>query len=134
MKYDLVLVLRKMSQPNLVACMKRVANHLWDNNGVLRKIEFLGLQDLPVKVRSSVPGKPFKVGNYFIYHVEIGPQKLKRLRDTFKLDVDIVREQFYMKEENKVPEDYECTLNEELLPPSLRPSVKPLLEYKNVVT
>lgn len=130
--YELSLVLRPMPKKEVLDCLKRVANLVWKESGVLKKIEYMGYNKLPYAAVSKNRDERFEEGSYFLYHVSFGPSKLRDIKPELKLDVDIITAKFNLRNESKLPEDYHCTLEEELLPPALRKSVRPLLEEKNV--
>lgn len=129
--YELMLVLRQMPKKEVVACLKRTADVIWKEDGVIRRVDYLGLNKLPFSSRGLNEGAKVHEGNYFLYHLSIGNQRIGKLRPEFKLDVDILNHYTALSDESKVPDDYQCTLDEELQPPSFRKSVQPLLENKN---
>lgn len=130
--YELTLVLRPMAKPEIVETLKRCANLIWKGNGVIKKIDFLGCKKLPYKIPSSTENEIYHEANYFTYHVSINSERMKEIRPEYKLDIDVIISKFNLAEESTIPENYECTLEEELKPPAYRESIKPLLESKNV--
>ena len=130
--YELILVLRPMPKKEVVDCLKRAAELVWNENGVLKKIEYLGYNKLPYALPSPNEGERYNEGSYFLYHVSLRSCNLRKIRPEFKLDLDIIRSKFNLTNETQIPEDYQCTLEDELLPPAFRKSVKPLLDEKNV--
>lgn len=130
--YELTLVLRPMPKKEIVDCLRRTANLIWKEGGVLRKIDYLGHNKLPFAAKGINEGEKLHEGSYFIYHISMGPLKVQSLKPMLKLELDHIRTRFNFKNESALPEDYECTLEEELQPPALRQSVEPLLKYKNV--
>lgn len=131
--YELNLVLRPLPKKELVDCLKRTANLLWKEDAVLRRLEYLGLKKLPYLARGEEERSRFSEGNYFIYHLSVPYSRLRLIRPELVLDNDLLRFSFYNTNESVLPEDYECTLEEELLPPAYRPSVQPLISDKNVL-
>lgn len=129
--YELVLILKPIKKPDLVACLRRTAELIWKENGAISKIDFLGTNQTSHKIKSSSDASYYDTGSYFIYHVSLGQAKLSNINPELKLDVDLLKARFFLKDESKVDPEYVCTLPEELLPPVYRPSVKPLLEEKN---
>lgn len=65
--------------------------------------------------------------SFFIFHCDLPPKQVKAVCQQQILDSDIIRSALMLKYEKLAP-NYECTLEEELLPPSHRPSVKKLIE------
>lgn len=68
-----------------------------------------------------------KFGSYFIYHCDIPVSEVQRVRGDLKMDTDVINCAFIRRDDVKVTPDYVCTLEEELLPPSSRPSVRKLI-------
>lgn len=127
-------MLRPMPRKEIVECLKRTANLIWTNDGVIRKLDFLGYKKLPFQARGGDEGARYSEANYFLYHCSLAQDSIRPLRPELKLDRDVLRATFNVANETVVPEDYECTLEEELLPPFFRPSVQPLISDKNVLT
>lgn len=127
-----MLIVRPMPKKELVDCLKRTAETIWKENGVVRKIEFLYTQKLPYAAKGPEEGNRHKEGSYFLYHISLPTLKLGVVSPEFKLDLDVVRATFNAANETALPEDYKCTLEEELQTPFFRKSVQPLLENKNV--
>lgn len=63
-------------------------------------------------------------------HTDIPPDARPQLHRLFDLENNMVKYQFTLKDRRHtiIPDDYKCTLSEELLPPSFRPSVRKLIE------
>lgn len=129
--FEINLVLRRMPKNETVNCLKRIANLIWKDDGVIKKIEYLGEKKLPWEIRRQDMER-FNEGSYFIYHTSVKPGKQVEMRPELKLDIDVLSYNFVDTDEWKLPENYECTLEEELLPPAFRKSVRPLLDDKNV--
>lgn len=130
--YELMLVLRPMPKKEVVDCLKRAADIVWKENVVINKIEYFGFNKLPYWGRGQNEGEKSHEGSYFLYHLSMNNKTPKLLRPEFKLELDIINYTFALSDESKIPQDYECTLGEELLPPAFRKSVQPLLDEKNV--
>ncbi|XP_023221392.1 probable 28S ribosomal protein S6, mitochondrial [Centruroides sculpturatus] len=122
--YELALILRKMTRPELVDSLKRSGMAILKANGVLRKIENLGTKQLPYKM--SVHDRVHKEGSYFLFYFNASPTILKDLNNSFMLDIDIIKASVSRLQQTKYPA--ECTLDEEFQPPALRKSVAKLLE------
>lgn len=132
--YELNLVLKPLPKKEIVACLKRVASLLWNEDAVVRKIEYLGYNKLPFSLPGKEEGERFDEGNHFIYHTSVNQRLLNNIKPELRLDQDVIGQKFVLANESKIPSDYECTLSEELLPPSFRKSVQPLLNNKNIIT
>lgn len=131
--YELSLVLRPMPKKEIVDCLKRCAKLVWNENGAIKKIEYLGHNKLPFAIPTQNEGEKYHEGIYFLYHISLGNIKVKKLKPELKLDLDVLNSSPNLTNESKLPKDYQCTLEEELQPPALRKSVRPLLDDKNVL-
>jgi len=125
--FELFFITKQMAKKDLVSCLKRTGELILDSNGVLRKIENLGTRQLPFKIRTPVPGKKrYTAGNFFIYHCDVPPLTIHKIFETLRMDTDLMKVKFSEKTQ-KIPEDYVCTLDEELRPPALRPTIQSLM-------
>ena len=129
--FELNLILRPMPRNEMVDCLKRAANLIWQQDGVLRKIDYLGTKKLPYAAWGAEDGTKVHEGSYFLYHLSLKPQAYTAIKPELKLDNDILTANLFPANEAKMPEDYECTLENELQPPFYRDSVQPLLGVKN---
>jgi small subunit ribosomal protein S6 len=130
--FELNLILRPMPRNEMVECLKRVAHLVWKEEGVLRQIQFLGTKKLPYAAWGTEEKQKIYEGSYFLYHLSLEPGRYQAIKPELKLDNDILISNLFKANETKLPEDYECTLEEELRPPYYRESVQPLLNTKNV--
>ena len=64
--------------------------------------------------------------SFFIYHCDVPPLTIHKIFDTLRQDTDLMKVKFSEKTK-KIPEDYVCTLEEELKPPALRPTIQSLM-------
>lgn len=128
--YELNLLVKPIKDQQLVSCLKRAAQMIWTELGSIEKIEYLGCKPLPHNIKQT-GHKPITQGNYFIYHINIGSTKLPRLYPELKNDIDLLKANFYIKDQSIISPDYQCTLDEELQPPVHRKSLQPLLSEKN---
>ncbi|KAH9426933.1 hypothetical protein DERP_011602 [Dermatophagoides pteronyssinus] len=126
--FELILLIKKLQKPELTLCMKRAANFIFDNQGILRKMEYLGLQPLHFRLSSSIPNaKRFNQANFILYHLDLPIESMKKVFEDCRYDTDIIRA-YYIRKESNLPENYECELFDELKPPAKRPSVMSLIE------
>jgi len=125
--YELFLITKRLSKKDLVSCLKRTGELVLNSNGILRKIENMGTRSLPFRFTTGIPGnKNYTSGNFFLYHCDVPPQTIYKIADSIKMDTDIMRVYFDEKKV-KIADDYVCTLDEELKPPALRPSIQSLV-------
>ncbi|XP_058793912.1 small ribosomal subunit protein bS6m [Phymastichus coffea] len=121
--YEMPLLLKIMTRPEIAATLKRTAEAIFDKGGFIRKIDNLGKMATPYKM--PVLNQTHKEANYFIIHFDVPPTSLKRLSEECLRDVDIIRLRIYTKNESKIDK---CTLHEEIQPPAYRPDVKKMIE------
>lgn len=132
--YELNLILKPLPKKDIVACLKRVAGLIWQEDGVIRKIDYLGNGKLAFTVRGKDEGESYEEGSHFIYHTSLNSKVLNDIRPELKLDLDVIAQKFIRANQSIIPDDYYCTLDEELQPPAFRKSIQPILNYKNVIT
>ncbi|TMW51499.1 hypothetical protein DOY81_003404 [Sarcophaga bullata] len=121
--YELSLVLRQMSRPELISVLKRTAESILDKGGIIRQLQNLGSKALPYKI--SEHGLVHREGTYFTINFDAAPSKIADVREELGRDIDIIRRHIFKVEE---PEKYECTLHEEMLPPAYRKDVQEMIE------
>ncbi|XP_051171998.1 probable 28S ribosomal protein S6, mitochondrial [Leptopilina boulardi] len=121
--YEMPLLIRIMAKPELTTTLKRVAQMIFDKGGFIRKMENFGKKATPY--RMSVHERVHKEANYFVFYFDVPPSLTCQLQDEFNRDIDIVRSNI-LKHGEITP--FDCTLNEELLPPPYRPSVQKLMK------
>ncbi|KAJ6636376.1 putative 28S ribosomal protein S6, mitochondrial [Pseudolycoriella hygida] len=116
--YELSVILRQMTRPEIVSTLKRTAETILNNGGIIRKLENLGTRELPHKM--SEHGMVHRHGSYFLVQFDSATHLIEDFNEEFGRDVDIVRSSIF-KTQN--PEFIRCTLHEELLPPAYRKEV-----------
>ncbi|KAL3284396.1 hypothetical protein HHI36_018558 [Cryptolaemus montrouzieri] len=121
--YELCVLFRMMPKAELVTCLKRTANAIYNKGGILRKLENLGTKDTPYKISSH--GLVHRQASYFVYEMNVPPANLDDLSEELARDVDIVRKTIFRKNLDNEVED--CTLHEELQPAPYRKDVKDLI-------
>lgn len=121
--YEAALILRIMSRPDVISTLRRSADTIFAKGGIIRKIENLGTRDLPYKM--SAHGSVHRQGSYFLFEFICPPASLHDLQEEYARDVDIVRRRIFRFE---TPEEFECTLHEEMQPPAYRKDVQNMIE------
>ncbi|GLG98470.1 hypothetical protein R5R35_014454 [Gryllus longicercus] len=121
--YEMPLLLRLMTRPELVSTLKRTAGIIFDQGGIIRRLDSLGTKDLPYRISSH--GAVHRRASQFIIEFVVPPSSIKILKDEFERDIDVVRSRIY-KVEELTP--VECTLHEEILPPAYRKDVQEMVE------
>ncbi|KAK5642699.1 hypothetical protein RI129_008866 [Pyrocoelia pectoralis] len=120
--YELMILFRLMSKPELVNTLKRTAQTLYNRGGIIRKLENLGTRDMPFKISSH--GVVYNKASYYLFIFNSPPASIPDLLDEYERDIDIIRRKIFKQE---TPEFKECTLHEELQPPPYRKSVQELI-------
>ncbi|XP_018497414.1 28S ribosomal protein S6, mitochondrial [Galendromus occidentalis] len=121
--YELTVVMRNMQRPELVACMKRTGELILSSGSVLRAIENLGLQrEIAYKMRAH--GKGHTVGSFILYRLDCRTNTSTYILDELDRDTDVVKTHMVGMLPQK---NIECTLEDELQIPMLRPSVQKLM-------
>ena len=122
--YDLSLVVKQARRPEIVSAVKRIGQHIINNDGYLRHIEFVGERKLPQK--SWTHGMKHTFGNYFVLRIDLPIAQVPILNDHAKRDNFIIK---YDVIGVVPPEEPKCTLEEEFLSPSERPSVQRMIQF-----
>lgn len=131
--HELMLIVRPLPKKDVFTCLKRIAKLIWDQQGVVKKIDYLGYRQLPWRKKSEEYGN-ITDGSYFLMHCSLGASRGHLLVPELTLDTDLVRFRMSPKDENILPENYACTLEQELQIPAKRESIQPLIKYRNVRT
>uniref|UniRef100_A0A1B6BXI6 Small ribosomal subunit protein bS6m n=2 Tax=Clastoptera arizonana TaxID=38151 RepID=A0A1B6BXI6_9HEMI len=121
--YELALLLRVLPKPETATVLKRTANTIFENGGFLRKLDNVGTRKTPYKISSH--GAVHKEASYFVFQFDYPPTKIKDLLEVYGRDVDIVRRNIFKVEE---PTEYECTIDEEIMPAPYRKEVIKMIE------
>ncbi|KAG8192986.1 hypothetical protein JTE90_028106 [Oedothorax gibbosus] len=126
--YELSILTKLLPRNELGAVLKRVGALLLDKGVTLQKIDNLGKRELPYKIPHYTQSTH---GHFFVLTFDGSPKVHAEVTKELKLDVDLLKYGF-----SPVYKDLkeECTLEEELLPPALRPSVQKLLSVSNKLT
>nr|ACO10599.1 Probable mitochondrial 28S ribosomal protein S6 [Caligus rogercresseyi] len=119
--YELNLVLRKMARPETVTALQRAAS-LVMKEGYIRNMESFGERRFPQT--TEFRGERHSEGTYFLMKVDVPVSRLNPILSELTLDGDFIRKKFISVKEKPDPV---CTLEEELLPPSKRPSVQEMI-------
>lgn len=121
--YDLSLVIKHaLKRPELVAAVKRTGEDIIKNGGYIRNLEFLGHRNLPQIQRAN--NEVHTKGSYFLMRVDLPTKGIPLVSDFAKRDTDVIRYDFVNPRKETEPQ---CTLEDELKPPSERPSVQAMI-------
>ncbi|XP_047124538.1 small ribosomal subunit protein bS6m [Hydra vulgaris] len=112
-RYELLLITRALERPQLKIVLQRTAANLFQQEAIIRKIESMGQQELPYRMKSNSVWHTH--GNYFLFDAYIKLDKLPFIRKELSFDSDIIRQTFIKKlcdfdeEKARIPKIYECT-------------------------
>ncbi|XP_068698633.1 small ribosomal subunit protein bS6m-like [Montipora foliosa] len=88
-QYELSLITRVLSKEGYASVLRRTALSIMDRGGVVRKMENLGEQELPHRMRAHTEWHSH--GRYFLFHFDLGPEGIKELKHELDTDVDLIR-------------------------------------------
>ena len=88
-RYELTLITRTLSKTNLSHILRRTATSIFQKEGVIRKIENLGEQELPYRMKAHAEWHTH--GRYFLFDFYLSPNQLPLLDKELKLDYDVIR-------------------------------------------
>nr|CAG4650629.1 EOG090X0IQO [Sida crystallina] len=121
--YELSLIIRTLTQPALISTIKRTAETILENGGILRQFVSLGTNPLPYRIRST--NGWHRDGTYFVIKFDAPPSAMEQVTDAVKRDIDIIRPAVFKMEKQSLPG---CMLEEELKPPAYRKDVEELIK------
>uniref|UniRef100_U5EXB1 Small ribosomal subunit protein bS6m n=1 Tax=Corethrella appendiculata TaxID=1370023 RepID=U5EXB1_9DIPT len=122
--YELSMLLRQMSRPEVVSTLRRTADCIFTRGGIIRKIDNLGTKPTPYRMSSH--GLVHRTASYFIFTFDTPPHTLDDINEELGRDVDVIRRHVYLTDkEETIPK---CTLHEELLPPAYRKDVRDMVQ------
>lgn len=113
-------------QPDFKAAAKRTAELIFDRGGFIRKIDYLGFNQLPYKISKN--RQPYREAEQLIYTFDVSAKVTRDLRDEADLDVDVMRCRIYPNHEHV---EHKCTLEEEMQPVAFRKDVLKLLQLQD---
>ena len=112
-RYELILITKAMGHPQLRTILHRTATNLFEQGAIIRKIESMGQQELPYRMKSNAVWHTH--GNYFLFDAYIKLDKLQFIRKELSFDSDVIKQTFVKKncdfdeEIKEIPMVYECT-------------------------
>lgn len=112
-------------QPEFKAAAKRTAELIFDRGGFIRKIDYLGFNQLPYKISKN--RQPYREAEQIIYTFDVGAKVRSDLLEEVNLDVDVVRCKIFPQQQHI---ENKCTLEEEMKPVAYREDVQELLRLQ----
>nr|CAG4636661.1 EOG090X0IQO [Eubosmina coregoni] len=126
--YELSLVLRILSKPELISTLKKTGENIVQHGGILRQFISMGTNPLPFKMKAH--NVWHREGTYFVMKFDAPSSSMETLQDELRRDIDLIRSNLFKNEKR---DKFECTLEEELQPPAYREDVKKLIEEGKIV-
>jgi len=125
--YEMSLIVRSMARPKIVEAVKRAAGHVYESGGFIRKLECLGEErELPQK--QNIHGEWHDKGAFFILTCDVPTAVIPPIVAELGRDIDVLKKNFVAVAPGHADPPDGCTLAEELLPPSQRPSIHEMME------
>uniref|UniRef100_A0A914H1H8 Small ribosomal subunit protein bS6m n=1 Tax=Globodera rostochiensis TaxID=31243 RepID=A0A914H1H8_GLORO len=123
--YEITFFFRPLAKANLVDAIKRQAVTLMDKGAVITKLQSLGFRDLPYSRTDKYTLKNVHFTNSVLMDSSMSVKAMNEARAVFLNDKDLLWIGFVNS--NTLPNTPDsCDLEQYLLPPAYRPSVKQL--------
>nr|CAG4642192.1 EOG090X0IQO [Eurycercus lamellatus] len=124
--YELSLLIRLMSKPELVSSLKRTAETVLDQGGVLRKFISLGTNPLPIRMKAQ--NSWHREASQFVMKFDAPSSALDTIRDELRRDIDIIKHHLLQQEIESEPLK---KTHEHTHIPEYRVQKQPLISYTN---
>ncbi|XP_033740148.1 28S ribosomal protein S6, mitochondrial-like [Pecten maximus] len=114
-RYELALILKDLPRAALANALKRSCQHVWNEQGVVRKIENLGTKPLPY--RMHVHGSKNITGSYFVMKFDSSTIAMEAIENRFRQDSEVVRPTIFTvaeEEERPCMRGIECQFGEDI--------------------
>ncbi|XP_013415371.1 probable 28S ribosomal protein S6, mitochondrial [Lingula anatina] len=99
-QYEIAMIIRPATKTQMAECIKRYAEAVFKNGGLIKRFENLGQRPLPYTMKYR--GEPVQKGNYFVMYFDLpGANIISFKRDT-KGDQDIIRRSILRSEQERL--------------------------------
>lgn len=88
-RYDILLITRALGKDGLAGVVRRAANCVYEQEGVIRKMYNMGEQELPYRMKAHAEWHTY--GRYFLLDVHLNTDVLIFLKKELKFDFDIIK-------------------------------------------
>lgn len=88
-EYELALITKLLTKEGLASVLRRTALFIIEKGGVVKKMENLGEQELPYRMRAHHEWNTH--GRYFLINFVLGADGLKELKNELDTDIDLIR-------------------------------------------
>lgn len=127
--YELTLITRSLSKPDLVKTLVRAGNTLLNQGAVIEKVESLGHRDLAYRRIAKQTNEKVYASNMFLFWTHMSREMRETVDKILRQDLDTVHVGIVAHEEKQ---PIECNLEELLKPPAERQAVKDLREKQKM--
>ncbi|XP_060067777.1 small ribosomal subunit protein bS6m-like [Ylistrum balloti] len=114
-RYELALILKNLPKEGLANALKRSCQVVWEQEGVVRKIENLGTKSLPYKMKAHGSGNT--TGSYFVMNFDASTDGKEEIQKKLHRDAEIIRPTiFNVTEDEERPciRGLECQFDEDI--------------------
>ncbi|XP_069101503.1 small ribosomal subunit protein bS6m-like [Argopecten irradians] len=114
-RYELALILKDLPRAALASALKRSCQHVWNEKGIVRKIENLGTKQLPYKIH--VHGTKNITGSYFVVNFDSNALSKEAIENRLRQDTEVVRPTIFTiaeDEERPCSRGIECQFGEDV--------------------
>merc|ERR1712168_950712 len=88
-RYNALLITRPATKDVLAACLKRTISLILEEDGVVRGVKHMGMQELPHRMKAHT--HHFTHGNYFLLDFHLKNSALPQFKKELKFEEDIIR-------------------------------------------
>ncbi|UMM12833.1 hypothetical protein L5515_001413 [Caenorhabditis briggsae] len=129
--YEVSMITRSLSKPDLVKALTRAGNTLLDHGAVIEKVESLGHRDLPYKRLAKQTNEPVYASNFFLFKAHMSREARQKTKSILTHDLDTVQVDLIQVDTMPSPK-VECSLEEILKSPADRQAVRDLRENQKM--
>ncbi|CAP31125.1 Protein CBR-MRPS-6 [Caenorhabditis briggsae] len=129
--YEVSMITRSLSKPDLVKALTRAGNTLLDHGAVIEKVESLGHRDLPYKRLAKQTNEPVYASNFFLFKAHMSREARQKTKSILTHDLDTVQVDLIQVDTMPSPK-VECNLEEILKSPADRQAVRDLRENQKM--
>jgi len=122
--YEMAVLFRIMPKEKLTEALKKTASLIFQEGGIVRKLNNLGTQQTPYKI--SKHGQVHKQASCFVYEFDFPASSVQKLKDELNKHEIIVRQRVYQPVVPINPE--ECKIEEEMQIAPFRKEVQDMLK------
>ncbi|KXJ09762.1 28S ribosomal protein S6, mitochondrial [Exaiptasia diaphana] len=88
-RYELILISRILGREGFAHLLRQTCTSIMDKGGVVRKLENLGQQRLPQRMRAHAEWH--HIGRYFLFDFELSTHQLPQFEKELKTDPEVIQ-------------------------------------------